>query len=79
MPKKCACKKRGRPRKVGRAKGSKNKKTTQRKKQNGKGVAGAALAMAKTLAPAIAASLAGDFLVKNVFKKGSGMRLLGRR
>jgi hypothetical protein len=77
--KNCACRKKrvGRPRKVGRPSGKK-------RKQKGKGIASVAMKvgsklipLVKALAPAIAASLAGDFLTKKL--QGKGLKLLGVR
>ena len=75
--KKCACKKPGPKRKPGRPKGSGKKKGQKKKhhRQNGGAL--------PALATAVAASLAGDFLAKQLKKmvnpRGNGMYLLGQK
>ena len=72
VKKKCKCKKRGRPRKPGPRKGSKNKKRTKRR-QKGGAIPALALSGAKFLAP-----IALEYLLKRM-KKGNGLRLLHQR
>ena len=77
VKRKCKCKKRGRKRKVGRPKGSKNKKW---RRKTGKGIGALALMGAKTFGPAIAAGLVNELILKKLKKgrgkNGGGLRLL---
>jgi hypothetical protein len=71
VKKKCKCKKRGRPRKkLGRPKGSKNKR---KRRQKGGAIPALAVAGAKFLGP-----IALEYLLKRM-KKGNGLRLLHQR
>jgi len=77
VKRKCKCKKRGRKRKVGRPKGSKNKKG---RKKTGKGLGSLAVMGAKTFGPPIIAGLLNELILKKLKKgkgkNGGGLRLL---
>ena len=73
--KKCACKKPGPKRKPGRPRGKKKAQKKKHHRQNGGAL--------PAIATAMAASLAGDFLAKQLKKlvnpRGNGMYLLGQK